>query len=127
MMIKPIKTLQLWVITSLLVAFLQISGTAFAVCEDGSTHEMRQCLSAEYEKVDKQLNTLYQQVMTHQDETGKKLLIKAEQDWIQYRDTRCAFVADQFRGGTFAPVMQLMCLVDRTQDRLSDLEGHNKD
>ena len=53
--------------------------------------EMNQTAAQGYYKADAELNKVYKVLMSKLDENGKALLIKAENDWIKYRDSHCKF------------------------------------
>lgn len=89
-----------------------------------STAEMQECANRDYEKEDKRLNRVYQQFMKADalDDQGRNLLKDAQRKWIQYRDAKCSFEADAWRGGTGASQLFLACMGNATKLRADELE-----
>ena len=83
--------------------------------------EMNQTSAQGYYKADAELNKVYKILMSKLDENGKSLLIKAENDWIKYRDSHCKFVASFYEGGSMHPMIYSGCLEGITQDRIKEL------
>ena len=53
----------------------------------------------------------------------KKLLIKAQKDWIKFRDSHCEFEILEFDGGSIQPLIKYTCLQDKTEERIEDLNS----
>lgn len=99
--------------------------TSFQTCLDksgGVTFEMRECISAEYERQDLLLNRNYKALMADLTPERKKQLQTAQRLWIQYRDANCQFYADP-DGGTMAAIAAADCSLQMTADRVRELEG----
>lgn len=97
----------------------------FQTCLDksgGVTFEMRECISAEYERQDQQLNRNYQALMAELTPERKKQLQAAQRLWIQYRDANCQFYLDP-DGGSMATIAAADCSLQITADRARELEG----
>ena len=97
----------------------------FQTCLDksgGVTFEMRECISAEYERQDLLLNRNYQALMADLTPERKKQLQSAQRLWIQYRDANCQFYADP-DGGTMAAIAAADCGLQMTADRVRELAG----
>ncbi len=69
-----------------------------------------------------QLDATYRTLLALLDPAGKKLLIKAERTWIQYRDEECNFNADQYRGGSLSPVSYGTCQIRLTRQHECELQ-----
>ncbi len=96
---------------------------ALADCSDKrETVELKQCFQQEYEKADKELNNVYQQLSNKLDPDGKEKLKKVQRAWLQFRDLEAQFSADRNRGGTFGGVVQLGTLGDLTNQRIKGLK-----
>lgn len=94
-----------------------------SVCDhQQSTKDMRDCASLEYGTADADLNSTYVALMKLLDTPQRPFLVKAEQAWIAYRDTQCAFAASVYLGGTAAGPIYMFCLVDITQARTKQLQ-----
>lgn len=95
----------------------------FQTCLDksgGVTFEMRECISAEYERQDQLLNRNYQALMADLTPERKKQLQTAQRLWIQYRDANCQFYLDP-DGGTAAGVAAADCVLQMTAARAREL------
>lgn len=84
--------------------------------------EMNQTAAQGYYKADAELNKVYKVLMSKLDEKGKSLLIKAENDWIKYRDSHCKFEASFYEGGSMQPMIYSSCLESVTKDRIKELK-----
>jgi uncharacterized protein YecT (DUF1311 family) len=84
--------------------------------------EMNQTAAQGYYKADAELNKVYKMLMSKLDENGKSLLIKAENDWIKYRDSHCKFEASFYEGGSMQPMIYSSCLESETINRIKELK-----
>jgi uncharacterized protein YecT (DUF1311 family) len=84
--------------------------------------EMNQTASQGYYKADAELNKVYKVLMSKLDENGKALLVKAENDWIKYRDSHCKFEASFYEGGSMQPMIYSSCLESVTMNRIKELK-----
>lgn len=89
--------------------------------------EMNQTAAQGYYKADAELNKVYKLLMSKLDEKGKSLLIKAENDWIKYRESHCKFEASFYEGGSMQPMIYSGCLESVTMDRIKDLKAAIKE
>lgn len=125
----PIFAAALLVASSLLTAPAAAQTSAaplsatFQTCLDksgGVTFEMRECISAEYERQDLLLNRNYQALMADLTPERKKQLQTAQRLWLQYRDANCQFYADP-DGGTLAGIAAADCVLQMTANRAREL------
>jgi uncharacterized protein YecT (DUF1311 family) len=84
--------------------------------------EMNLTAAQGYYKADAELNKVYKILMSKLDENGKSLLIKAENDWIKYRDSHCKFEASFYEGGSMQPMIYSSCLESVTMERIKELK-----
>jgi uncharacterized protein YecT (DUF1311 family) len=84
--------------------------------------EMNQSAFEEYQKSDVELNKVYSQLLQKLDNDEKLLLIKAQKDWIKFRDSHCTFEVYVYEGGSMQPMMYASCLRERTDARVKDLK-----
>jgi uncharacterized protein YecT (DUF1311 family) len=84
--------------------------------------EMNQTAAKGYYKADAELNKVYKILMSKLDENGKSLLIKAENDWIKYRESHCKFEASFYEGGSMQPMTYSSCLESITMERIKELK-----
>jgi uncharacterized protein YecT (DUF1311 family) len=89
--------------------------------------EMNQTAAQGYYKADVELNKVYKILMSKLDEKGKSLLIKAENDWIKYRDAHCKFEASFYEGGSMQPMIYSSCLESVTMERIKELKDAIKE
>lgn len=85
--------------------------------------EMNRTAQSDFEKADAELNKVYKQLIKILDEKEKQLLIKAQKDWIKFRDSHCGFEAEEFEGGSMQPMIHSTCLTERTNNRIDDLKA----
>lgn len=103
---------------------LPVSDARALDCENPlTTVDMISCADLDYQRADKELNQVYVEMRSHLDETARKLLQDSQRAWIAYRDAECKRARDEARGGTLAPVLQISCLAELTEQRIGDLKG----
>lgn len=61
-----------------------------------STADQRKCVNIAYKSWDKLLNETYQKAIKLLPKTSKELLIKAQLQWLKYRDEEFAFINKQY-------------------------------
>ena len=88
-----------------------------------SQMEMNRCAEQQFERADKVLKvTLARAGALAKDNSVKtRLLVGSENAWVKFRDSECALVADEDRGGSIAPQSYRECLTDLTKERTKDL------
>ena len=111
----------------------EIEDAEAVVCFDREMSQMgmNRCAAEEYERADKKLNAQWAKVQAwaKDDRQSAKLLLDSQRSWIKYRDAHCAMVADENRGGSIVPLVELICMTGMTTDRtkalsqLMDSEG----
>lgn len=93
-----------------------------------TTADMRECVHAEYDLADKELNAAYKKAMAAVKASAtpefKDKLVAAQRAWIEFRDKDCAFDAALFEGGTMYGILYTACLTDRTNTRTRELLGY---
>jgi len=93
----------------------------FTSCMDdsgGVTANMLDCIGQENQRVDEELNALWQIELPKQDADFKGMLRASQRAWIAYRDATCDTEAAQYEGGSFASVAFSDCHRQLTTDRL---------
>ncbi|MCP5536969.1 MAG: DUF1311 domain-containing protein [Akkermansiaceae bacterium] len=91
------------------------------LCHAQSTPEIKQNAYEEYQKSDKAMNTVYQNLMRVLTEDGKKKLRLSQRAWIAFRDAEADFDCHHFGEGKFGAVERLGSLKMRTQERTMKL------
>ncbi len=84
--------------------------------------EMNSTALNDYKKTDKELNSVYSELINLLSPEEKKLLIKAQKDWIKYRDSHCEFEIYDYEGGSIQPLIKFNCLEEQTRDRIDILK-----
>lgn len=54
---------------------------------------------------------------------GPLCRLAAQRAWIALRDAEAAFAADQFRGGSAAPVLRSTSMAETTEQRIKQLKA----
>lgn len=88
---------------------------------DLNQQQLNACAGQELAHQDALLNEAYPKVMASLDADGKALLKKAERAWIVWRDAECDWDADQYRGGSIAPLEYFSCKATLTKARVATL------
>lgn len=93
---------------------------------DESQAGMNICANAEYRAADAKLNKAYGEIVRRlaEDAGAKKLLQKAQRDWIAFRDAECAFSTDGSKDGSIYPMLKSQCLAGLTTARTEQLSGY---
>ena len=99
---------------------------AFNACMDvagGSTLPMKECMGAEYETWDKQLNQTYQALMARSAVANQVKLRDEERAWLKRTKHKCDHAGDDEEGGTLQGVEIDQCNLDETILRTVYLRG----
>ena len=103
----------------------EITDAEATACLDRELSQMgmNRCAAEEYERADKRLNTEWAKAKAwaKDDWQSARLLLESQRNWIKYRDAQCALVADENRGGSIVPLVELQCMTDMTRDRTKGL------
>jgi len=89
-----------------------------------STSEMKISKQAEFELVDKELNTQYRRVLDSQDEQGKANLKAAQDAWLKFRDAEAEFAAHSEHQGTAAALAYIQSQIEQTKLRVEQLRAY---
>ena len=116
-------------------------------CEEKpiSQRQMDDCAAFEYKQADAHLNRVYGKALQYMtddlarvkqssdekqikyEETAMASLKKAERAWLSYRDIQCKAAAQQYAGGSMAPMIYSQCLTTLSQHRTADLKSIYED
>lgn len=105
-------------ITILIIIFLSFGNTIFAQ----SQLEMNLTALKNYEKSDKELNKVYATLIKSLDKTEAQVLIKAQKNWIKFRDSHCEFESLQYQGASMQPLIHSNCMEEATKKRILELK-----
>jgi uncharacterized protein YecT (DUF1311 family) len=132
------KEINMKLITSFFLYLISIHlpttsyGATYDPCEtQRNTIEINDCASKEFQTIDLQLNTAYQELIKNlknddsdkeRNQEARKLLITAQRNWVQFRKNDCDGVYKLNEGGTIRTAMYFKCMTGRTQQRIKELE-----
>ncbi|HTQ15445.1 MAG TPA: lysozyme inhibitor LprI family protein [Rhizomicrobium sp.] len=92
-------------------------------CRQAQTQiEMDYCAGLDFKAADARLNAVYLQLMARYDVANQALLRAAEEKWIAWRDSECAYETALTMGGTIHPMIDTMCRTEKTQAHVKELE-----
>jgi uncharacterized protein YecT (DUF1311 family) len=107
---------------ALLIAALVAFPTSHANAQ--SQAEMNRQAAKDFHKADAELNSTYAALMAKlPDAESKRKLKESHRAWIAFRDAEAAFAADQFRGGSAAPVLRWTSMTETTEQRIKQLKA----
>ncbi len=87
---------------------------------------INECAKLSYQRADKKLNQVYQQLLPTLERSRKQKLIAAQLAWIKFRDTNCEFERSKYEGGSIAPSIYVGCLENTTKLRTQELQEYLK-
>lgn len=88
----------------------------------GNQMELDFCAGVDFKAADGKLNALYQALMGKYNINNQALLRDAEEKWIAWRDSECAYETATTVGGTIHSMMETQCDTEKTDARIKDLE-----
>ena len=100
------------------------ASSVFSQCmrdSGGVTSDMRACLHAEYDRLDRELNMTYRSVMKQlRTQDLHTRLLNSQRAWIWRRDHDCQLRVDNsgFKGGTAADIIYDDCRVEAVRKRV---------
>ena len=107
---------------ALLIAALLAFPTSHANAQ--SQAELNHQAAKDFEKADAKLNRTYAALMAKlPDAESKRKLKESQRAWIAFRGAEAAFAADQFRGGSAAPVLRWTSMTETTEQRIKQLKA----
>ena len=75
-----------------------------------------------YEKVDKELNIVYKQVIGKMSEQEKTKIKTAQRKWIKMKESSCTKEAAKYEGGSMYAMIYHDCLAIKTKKRITELK-----
>lgn len=96
-----------------------------------NTIEENACAKYRFDEKDRLLNSTYQallkQIPSEKDpasegESSRGMLVKAQRRWVEFRDADCKAKYQLYVGGTIRTVMFFGCMVERTEQRIKELQ-----
>ncbi|CAK9888702.1 MULTISPECIES: lysozyme inhibitor LprI family protein [Pseudomonas] len=104
---------------------------ASSLCPGANTEvQMLECMQRSLKKSDRQLNQLYQELVTRFKDEGASpgrptqdvALKKAQRTWIAFRDASCELETYESVGGSGYATIHTHCLLKQTQARVQYLK-----
>ncbi|MGL5038386.1 MAG: lysozyme inhibitor LprI family protein [Aeromonas sp.] len=118
---------------------LVISTDAFSLnCANViSTQDINECGRIEMGKTEKELNIVYQRVISQLKKISKGAsvtdksalpdkLIQAQRFWIKFRESDCGAVYTFWSDGSIRGAMYTSCMQQRAQQRIEELKEYEK-
>jgi uncharacterized protein YecT (DUF1311 family) len=98
-------------------------------CTNSQTQlEMNQCAAKAAQNADRELNRVYKLVQAKY--RGSRLepqLVDAQLAWIRFRDLKCRFASNRYKGGSIAPMVYSRCLERTTRQQTDELKNYLKE
>lgn len=82
-----------------------------------TTHEMTQGLTRDVGEADRAVAAVEESIYVFMGDTVTVLMKLARARWEQYRELQCDAIRVAFAEGTMAPIAQMQCWIDLTDDR----------
>jgi uncharacterized protein YecT (DUF1311 family) len=93
-------------------------------CDDAKSNiEMKQCVTKNYQILNKKLNYVYNNLLKELDDTGKKKLEQSQKAWLKFRENQATFSADFARGSLASGLYYIDEATRLTKQRIQDLES----
>lgn len=106
------------------VLFILICFTQFAFSQKHVDYTGETEIYVAYEKADKELNTIYNQLKKKLGAKDQANLVNSQKDWIKFRDSNCKFKSyPEGEGGVIANKMYADCRTQITISRTKELQG----
>lgn len=92
-------------------------------CSKATTQiKLNECAQQQFLKADRKLNMLYKQVMEKLNPQGRPALVKAQRDWIRFRDDNALVFAALYEGGSMHSLVLLNVKTATTHSRTKELQ-----
>lgn len=114
-----------WIgLLSLLIVSTLLAVTARGVdCGDATTQlEIEKCSKAEFENLNRALETAYSDYWKSRTGRERDLLERAQKFWMRYRDANCEASAAVYAGGSLAATEFVACKKRLSEERLAEMK-----
>jgi len=81
-----------------------------------TTHEIIEALTRDVRESDRELTAAQDSILAFMGDTVSVLLTQARTSWEQFRKLECDAVRAAFAEGSMAPIAQMECWIDLTDD-----------
>ena len=85
--------------------------------------EMNADAAEAYNKADKELNAVYKKLVAKLSDAEKSTLKTQQRNWIKIKESDCKKEADEYEGGSMAPMILYNCLEVKTIQRTKELRA----
>jgi uncharacterized protein YecT (DUF1311 family) len=89
---------------------------------DSSNANVGRCLSTEYDRKNSRLNATFARKLKSADLNQRRLMVKAQAVWKQFRAANCLVRSET--AGSGAAIFYYGCLVRETNQRIAELQGN---
>lgn len=123
------------VISLSVISTSSVSAEEFDCSNAISNQEIGYCQNLEYQTEDKRLNVAFQKLklLAHQQYSEppvkpnektrmEQSLVKAQIEWVKYRDLNCQYYFDTIYPGREAAISMLACKIRMTKERADELD-----
>ncbi|RYE21841.1 MAG: DUF1311 domain-containing protein [Sphingobacteriaceae bacterium] len=92
-------------------------------CSNAITQtQLNACAGQQFLAADRKLNIIYKQVMEKLSPQGRQALVKAQREWVRFRDDNALVFAEQYEGGSMRPMVLLNAKTATTLSRTDELK-----
>ena len=103
---------------------ITISISSMAISMQAQTQgEMNADAGKAYNKADKELNAVYKKLVAKLSDAEKSALKTQQRNWIKIKESDCKKEADEYEGGSMAPMILYNCLEEKTIQRTKELRA----
>jgi uncharacterized protein YecT (DUF1311 family) len=97
-------------------------------CGNAETQDvMNACFAMEFKDADKEMNSVYQTVLSRLEREDRERVRVAQRAWLRYRDLHCEAVGSvQAGGGSLEPTEVYGCKADLTKARTKEVQNAYK-
>lgn len=96
-----------------------------SMCTGNITKELEACAKENFEYSDRNLNIAYNSLATRLSATDKGVLLRAEKEWLAYKDATCQGAFDAVFPGEEAGIDKWTCLDQITRARTEEIKYLN--
>jgi uncharacterized protein YecT (DUF1311 family) len=96
-----------------------------SMCAGSITKEIEACAKKNFDDSDETLNTAYNELAKRLNSSDRRTLIRAEKEWLAYKETTCQEAFDETFPGDEAGIDRWTCLDQITRARIEELHYLN--
>lgn len=94
--------------------------------ENPTTYGMRDCIAGALSAYDKEMNNVYQKLLSMLNETDQEVLRESQREWIKFRDKEYVTIESIYQNfdGTMYLPMKDLSRMDLTKHRVYELKSY---